>query len=64
MDTSRDPLPGLLAGLTDDQVADLVASLPEPVITAMTRAGTPGAGSAPTVGAGMVAGAPVGGRGL
>ena len=47
MDTSRDPLPGLLAGLTDDQVADLVASLPEPVITAMTRADASPAGSAP-----------------
>lgn len=47
MDTSRDPLAGLLAGLTDDQVADLVASLPEPVITAMTRASASPAGSAP-----------------
>lgn len=37
MDTSRD-LTALLAGLTDDQVADLVASLPAPVITAMTSA--------------------------
>ena len=42
-----DPLAGLLAGLTDDQVADLVASLPEPVITAMTRAGASPPGSAP-----------------
>ena len=41
------PLAGFLAGMSDEQIARVVAALPEPVIAAMTSSHTPAGADVP-----------------